>query len=118
MAKLLIVDDELTAVAFLLAAFEELDEYETRSAMSYTEAIDVAECFQPDILLTDWNLRSSKDGLDLAKALQERNGELVTIFITALKHELLQKVDGFPVRDILEKPVDIDGVLAAVQAAM
>lgn len=118
MAKLLIVDDELTAVAFLLVAFEELSaHYETRSAMSYAEALALADRFQPDILLTDWNLRSNKDGLDLAKALRERYPDLDVIFITALKDELLQRLDGFPVRDVLEKPVDIERVLSVVHAA-
>lgn len=114
--RVLIVDDELTALHFLKTTFElEGSLFEVKTAATVDDAIQQGRDFEPHILLTDWLLRNHKDGVDVANAILEVNPCVHVVFLTALAGELRKKLNGERLGPILEKPIDLDTVLDVVK---
>ena len=81
MKKMLVVDDEPGVCDFIEGFFGERD-YEVDSACNGQEAIDKVESQKPDIVLLDIRL-PVVDGFKTFKKIQEIDGSIKTIFITA-----------------------------------
>jgi two-component system nitrogen regulation response regulator NtrX len=104
MARLLVVDDE-ERFRIHLGHILEADGHEVRTAANDTGALEALEGFAPDLLIVDWMLRSSTDGLDLAEALRARHPELPIIVITGYPAGALhERVAAGEFAAVLEKP--------------
>lgn len=111
MPKVLIVDDEALCSGFLALALE-AEGFEAKSAIKADEALSIAVDFAPDFLITDWMLKDSKDGVDIARAVMADVPHLKVIFITGMpKETLLAKADGVRCIGVLVKPVDIGQIV-------
>ncbi len=117
MAKILIVDDE---EGYRLYPSQVLthEGHNVRTAASGRDAIEVGAEFIPDVLITDWRLQSSFDGLALAKAIRAINPMLLTIMITGFSAHDVVESDRAGIFRILEKPFDLDDVVTAVHDAL
>jgi DNA-binding NtrC family response regulator len=108
MNNILIVDDEQRYREYLGIAAEELG-YKTTLVGSGAEALRVGLATHPQVLVVDWMLDNTFDGLEIAETLSDLNPQMQTIMIT-----------GFPSVDIktrafeqkvfrfLSKPFDLD----------
>ena len=85
--KALVVDDEV-ALADLVAGWLEDLGMETRVAYGPDTAIQIAEEFQPGLLVSDANLGTDIDGLELARQLVERDPSLLVIFMTGFSERI------------------------------
>src|SRR5262245_24403204 len=105
MARLLVVDDEQRFRSHLTRILEAWG-HEVRAAADDTGAIEAARGFEPDLLIADWMLRSSSDGIELAETLRARHPRLRVVLITGFPSDDLQGrvAAGGPV-GVLEKPL-------------
>ena len=80
--KVGIVEDEMLIGEGIAAALSQLGYLPTEPAVSYTEALEMIQREQPDILLIDIQLSGKKDGIDLAWKIRE-DYNVPFIFLTA-----------------------------------
>jgi diguanylate cyclase (GGDEF)-like protein len=79
-AKILIVDDEPTAIQVLRKALKDMGEL--RYAISGQEALDLVASDPPDLILLDANM-PGMDGYATCRALQEDYPDIPVVFVTA-----------------------------------
>lgn len=114
MAKILVVDDDANCGTFL-GRFLTAEGHDARVCTSAQEAIEMARPFQPSVLISDWILKNGVDGVAMAKVLREMLPGIHCLFVTGLpKESLVAEWDELSASDIFEKPIDIDGLLRAV----
>lgn len=117
MPKVLIVDDE-HACRDSLRLLLSLEDFDIRMASSGDEAIDIAEEFQPDVVIVDWLLRNGMDGLDVVVALRERNPSVQAVVVTGYpSDELEDRIKALPDAQYLAKPFAPDELIAATHRA-
>lgn len=117
MARILIVDDDPVCTQ-LLGAFLTRDGHEVRCAVSGREAVEVGSGFQADLLVADW-LLDDRDGIAVVEELHAANPQMRTIFITATMGAVLRGLaKGLPVLAVLEKPLDIEELVAKIREAL
>jgi DNA-binding NtrC family response regulator len=102
LAKVLVAEDELIYREYLAAAFD-ADGHEVRSCSDGLNAIRTGITFRPDVLVTDWMLKSSIHGLHVSRVLHNINPHQKTIVIT-----------GFPSSDLFLEPKTAE-IFAVVQ---
>ena len=113
--KILVVDDEPACILFL-GIFLQDSGYTVETSKDGTTAIGLHGTFDPEFLITDWMLKDTHDGLDVAHKLLETNPNLKIIFITGMAAESLEeKITGLPPYKIIEKPVNLDNILKIIQ---
>lgn len=114
MARVLIVEDELLSARVLSTALTR-GGHDVRLAARADEAIRVGNDFEPEVLISDWMLKSEQTGADVARELQRVFPNLGVLLITGLgASELREETRGVRVFKILEKPCGLDEVLGAV----
>lgn len=117
MAKILVVDDEPDYREELRLSLSE-EGHEVKTANDASDAIEISQRFRADVLVTDWMLKNSIDGLDLGKRLRANIPALVIVVITGYPTAALkaatQRSDNLVV---LEKPFETSDLLDVVQNA-
>lgn len=86
MNKILIIEDEIILATDLMELIQHLG-FETAVAYQYSDAIDVAKVFRPDLILCDINLNENKNGIDLVKDLRANSYDFEVIYLTAYSSE-------------------------------
>ena len=113
--KILVVDDE-RAIASALASILERQGYETATAYSGEEAIQVACSFQPDFILCDV-MMGTMNGVEAAMEILRAQPKCKVLFISgnAGYRDLLGKAraEGFNF-EVLEKPISPPRLLGKV----
>ena len=76
------------------------------------DAIRMGLALEPEVLLTGLNLAGETSGVDVARSLARRRGDLRVVFVIdhGEREELESKSGGLDVADVLVKPVS-PGVL-------
>jgi len=85
-AKVLIVEDESIVALDMKRTLERFDFHVTDTAICCDEAIDSINSEEPDVILMDINLNSSKDGIETTKQIQEKS-KIPVIYLTAFSDE-------------------------------
>jgi DNA-binding response OmpR family regulator len=118
MARILIVEDE-PVPRMVLTKILSRDGYEVRTAANAAEAVEVGRAFLPEVLIVDWLLTDSHNGLYVAESLRASSPGLHVLFFTGLPTQKLEKEAGHlrPVR-FLEKPCEFGVLRAAIQEAL
>jgi DNA-binding LytR/AlgR family response regulator len=80
--KIGIVEDELIIADSIVKLLQEMNYAVTEPAISYAEAVEMLEDEKPDLVLVDIQLRGKKDGIELARYINEHCG-IPFIFLTA-----------------------------------
>ena len=80
--KVLILEDEHIIAQDIREIVDE-NGYKNVVAHSYEEALICVNEFQPDLILTDINLKGIKTGIDFVRDLKQKNAASEIIFITA-----------------------------------
>lgn len=114
--KILILDDDPVA-RDIFARVLTAEGYDVRIAGTAQEAMDAADEFKPQALVSDWMLKEELDGLDVARVLRERQPELRIFFITGLPADHLKnQLNGLSICKIYEKPAQFDPLLNDLEA--
>ncbi len=115
MARVLIVDDEVDIGEFLGLALRRQG-HDVRAATSVSEAYSMGVEFRPDVLIVDWMLASSVDGIQVAQVLRARLPRLQVILITGHPNEALEgKAAAAEIHTILAKPFELIDLMEAIE---
>lgn len=115
MTKVLVIDDEAVCALFLGNSLSQ-EGFDVRIATRADEALEIANSFHPDVLITDWMLKDAKDGIEVARQLRAGNLALRIIFITGMAQEMLrQQAAGLTYQAIVVKPIDVDEILGLLK---
>ncbi len=115
--KILIVDDEKPARDRLRRLINGLDDYEViAEARNGNEAVELAEQFEPEIVLLDIRM-PLMDGLEAARHMVKADNPPAIIFTTAFSDHALEAFETHAV-DYLLKPVKIDRLQQALASCI
>jgi len=116
--RILIVDDEAPFRIFLRKLFERYGCHVETSASGLV-SLEIAHRAVPDVLVIDWMLRDSLDGLQVAAQLRVKNPDLSTVLITGYpSSQLEERIKGQPRTTYLSKPFEADDILNAVRSVL
>lgn len=101
MSKIVILDD-VVQIRNSLAIRLKAEGHDVRTAPNGAEAIDLAYLFKPDLLITDWDLKSDYDGLEVAEAFMAANEHVKSIIISG-HEDFFEAFGQVPDNDIGEK---------------
>src|SRR3954468_18611829 len=110
-ARLLVVDDEPNIVELLSASLRYAG-FDVATARSGTEAVRVADEFQPDLLVLDV-MMPGMDGFDGVRRLRGDGRRVPVLFLTA-RGSTEDKITGLTLGgdDYVTKPFSLEEVLA------
>jgi two-component system CheB/CheR fusion protein len=114
--RVLVVDDE-RAVAEATQMLLELEGFDVQTAASRDEvqAIISDPSLVPEILLTDYHLRSGETGVDIIKTVREQAGnDLPVVLVSGDTSDRLAISDLERVT-FMKKPVDVDQLLTEIR---
>ncbi len=118
-AKILIVDDELDILEFLIYNFEK-EGFIVYSASNGTEGMKLAKKFKPELIILDI-MMPGLDGVEMCKELREipEFNDTLIIFLTA-RGEDYSQIAGFEVGadDYITKPVRPRVLIARINALL
>jgi len=104
MTRILVVDDE-PDYPQLLGIILTKEGFEVKTATSGEDACEIAATFLPDVLVVDWVLEGSQDGLAVAETIGKLNPSLQTVLITGYPSVSLEnRVEKIPSVRFLTKP--------------
>ena len=106
--RLLFVDDE-PGIRLTLPAILHHNGFDVRVAATVNEAISEIRKHEFDVLLSDLNIGSERDGFDVVKAMRQTHPRCVTILLTGYP-AFETAVEGIrhQIDDYVVKPADID----------
>ena len=123
--KVLVIDDDSDFVESIVNLLEARG-YNVASASNGKEGVAAAKAEKPDVILLDVMMTTKDEGFNVARELQSSEGIKGTpvIMVTGVRKEMNLPF-GFepdetwlPVKQILEKPVKPETLLAAVADAL
>lgn len=118
MIRVLIAEDEPSFRELLESALRSHG-YDTRSAGSGREAIEVGVRFRPDILIADWMLRNHYHGLHVAETVRLIQPDLQTILVTGFgSRDVGFDATQIQVFDLIHKPFDFGRLLQTLDNAV
>lgn len=114
--KILVVDDDQN-ICELLRLYLEKDGYETKAAYDGQQAIELAESFEPNLILLDIML-PKYDGWQVCREVRKKSD--VPIIMLTAKGETFDKILGLELGadDYVTKPFDTKEVMARVRAVL
>ena len=114
--KALVIEDNKSIANVIGGLLEEFG-LEVCVALNGADALENFNHFQPDIIISDYNLGCGMSGMDLLKIFHAKNPVVPFIFISGYvdKEMLLEAVENGAIM-ILEKPLDV-GVFTKVVCA-
>jgi len=116
MTRILIVDDE-PSYRESLELILSYEDYQVRAVSDGLAALLSADSCVPDVLIVDWMLRGSMNGIDVAKALLKSNPDMRIIVITGYSTpRLVSQVMEIEGAQMLTKPFGVDELLIAVES--
>lgn len=116
--RILVVEDEPLIALYLEDALDALGYVCCGIAATAEEAVAAAEAQHPTLALVDIGLRGSRDGIALARELQERFRIGVIFLSGSTDPETRQRAEVAQPRGFLAKPCVEDDLAAALRAAL
>lgn len=109
--RLLFVDDE-PSIRLTLPAILQSNGFDVRVAASVEEALAEISQQEFDVLLSDLNIGTERDGFDVVKAMRQAHPRCVTILLTGYP-AFETAVEGIrhQIDDYVVKPADIDALV-------
>ena len=115
--QILVVDDDVMA-RDLLVHFLSLRGYQVRSAKDGCEALRLISESTPDLLILDL-VMPEMNGVEVLQALKERNYAGRTIILSGHQNDpLLADAWALGPQEVLDKPIDLERALMAIQLVM
>lgn len=119
MAKVLVIDDSAMMRLYLRRCLEkagfEVEEWLPLSAMEIPGRLAASA---PDVILTDYQMTSC-NGATVAKMAQKTSSGTPVLVLTAFRQADMESVlQRFGVKQILDKPIAADALVAAVKASL
>jgi len=115
--SILIVDDE-EEIRLLLKEFLENKDFEVLLAEDGEKALELAETYSPDLVITDL-LLPKKHGIDVMREIKDRFF-MPVIAISGIykKDEIKEKIDDIYLNGFYEKPLNLEELYKGIQAIL
>ena len=92
--------------------------HEVKTASTAHDAIDCGAAWRPHVLVADWMLKESLNGVQVSAAIREANPAVQTILITGYSSpELRARAEEAQIFRVLEKPFALEDLAGAVDKA-
>lgn len=115
--KIGVVEDELIIARTIIGTLHEIGYEHCGAAINYTEALELIEAEKPDLLLLDIQLSGARDGIDVARQVNEKYG-LPFIFLTANSDAAtLERAKSVNPHGYIVKPFAKEDLFAAIEIA-
>lgn len=112
MCRILVLEDDVQQAEYLCRILE-AEGMDTRAARTASDAISLADSFDPDLVIADYRLCDDTSGLDVVRLLRARSPRIEAIMLTGFSEEL---EDGEALAPMtISKPLDLDDFLAVVK---
>ena len=85
MTRVMVVEDEIDSLEALGSWFEDRG-YEVLAVRSGAAALEQAESFAPDLLLTDYFLPGGVNGIEVVRRLLDRFPHLRAVLMTGMQY--------------------------------
>jgi DNA-binding LytR/AlgR family response regulator len=118
MVKIMLVEDEMIIAEDMRWMLEEMGYEVIGNAIDYARAIEILDQKEPDLILLDINLGGQKDGIDLAKTINEKYG---VPFIFTTSHTdpgTLERAKEVRPVNYLVKPFKREQLFTAIEVAL
>lgn len=117
MAKILVVDDDVTSVAIMRKVLEDSG-HEVVSVSDGKAALNRIEKYKFDVMVTDFNM-PGMNGIDLTKEVLEKESDMIVILITAF-FTIKSVVEAVKLGayDYLTKPINKEELKLAVDRGL
>ena len=111
---ILIIEDEIGIVQFLQQGLEE-EGYQITTAFDGLIGLELAQNRNFDLILLDWMLPTMV-GIDICKAIREKNTEIPILFLTA-NDTVQDTIEGLKAgaNDYIKKPFSFDELLERIK---
>jgi len=106
-SKILIVEDDVTAVKLLKILLEEVHGFKVSIARRGSEVMKLSEEVQPDVFLIDYHL-ADMDGIELIRALREHPRFAKTPIVMASGLDVEDEALAAGANSFLTKPYEPD----------
>ena len=117
MVRILIVDDELS-VCDVLAEFMAEKGYETETALSGQEALEILSAKHYDLMLLDLKM-PGMSGLEVLKKIRKMSYQVGVVVLTGVQDlDLAREVMKYGAIDYLNKPVDLEQLASTIDFAI
>lgn len=120
MTDILVIEHDPITEHFLVYTLREQG-YKVTTAHTGQEGLAQAKALQPAVVICDWNIPGSVDGLTICRTLK-REIDLSTPFLLLLtsRHSIADRVKGLEMGadDLLSTPVDVNELRARVRAGI
>jgi DNA-binding NtrC family response regulator len=117
MAKILVVDDELTSVNIIRKVLQDAG-YDVTTAMNGESALDQIKQIKFDIVITDFTM-PGMNGIELTKKMLSLGSDLIVIFLTAnISVQLVVEAMRLGAFDYLPKPINKEELLLSVNRGL
>ena len=115
MAKVLILDDDVILGRFLQIGLRRSG-HDVRVAGNRDRAYAIAPDFRPDVLVVDWRLSETVDGIQVAQVVRAGLPQLRVILITGYSSETLEREAAVAkIPTVLAKPFELTELTEAIQ---
>jgi PAS domain S-box-containing protein len=112
---ILVIDDE-AAVANATSLLLELEGFTVRVASGKNEALEHVRSIVPDLILSDFHLRSLETGADVVASVRSRlRSDVPAIFVTGDTSKIVNSGADLRNATLLSKPTQVDELLGAIQ---
>jgi DNA-binding response OmpR family regulator len=114
--QIVLVVDDHTDTAEMLAEFLREVGFDSRTAGTGLDALRMYDAVRPALVITDESLTGTMTGSDLVRVLRRKYGAAVgrALFLTGIPDDVI----ALPTDVVLEKPVDLDTLLAAIRSIL
>lgn len=113
--RILVVEDDQAMLEALVDCLEDLEDVEVEGAGSVEKALQRADTFSPDVVITDVRL-PGRDGIEALAALRERHPDCRGVVITGYASQTApSRAVEQKAWEYLHKPFSLDQLVACVQ---
>lgn len=116
--KIVVVEDEIIIADNICDTLTECGYKVYEPAISYSEALTTIEEFRPDLVLLDIHLSGKRDGIDIAKVINEKY-KIPFIFLTSFSDEkTIDRVKEVSPAAYLVKPFAKNDLYTSIEIAL
>lgn len=114
--KVLVIDDD-PAICVSVKAILEASGYETATALSGREGLELFRRLNPDIVLCDMMMEDIDAGAKVAKVIKEERPELPVFLLSTIGEATARTIglDELGFNGVFQKPVNFDLLLSVLE---